>query len=148
LRALEWVRDRGCVIANPDAVSDRPIRASREQDVDARKFVAYQELPAIRERDLDVAQLFAKIFASFCDQFGRNPINWAERVGPVAAHHVEACGIQLRDDEEAPLQPDGIFARRFRNQRAFGRRIRSREVSDDRGTFADAKVAVLQQGTC
>ena len=133
------------VVANADAVGDRPIKAGREQDVGAGEPVAHQELPAVCERDLDMAQLLAKILAGLGDDLGRDAVDRTERVGAMAAHHVKAGGIQFRDDEEAPLQPGGIVARGFRDQRALRRRIHARQVGDDRGALADAEVAVLQQ---
>jgi hypothetical protein len=133
------------VVANADAVCDSPIQTGREQNVGAGEAVAHEELSAVRKRDLDVTELLAKVFAGLGDDIWRNAIDRAERVRPMPAHYVEAGRIQFGYDEEAPLQPGCIFARRFRNQRALRRRIQSREVCDDCGTLANAEVAILEQ---
>ena len=98
------------VVANADAIGDGPLKAGREQDVSAGEPLAHQELPAVCERDFDMAQLLAEILAGLGNDLGRNTVDRTERVSPVAAHHVKAGGIQLRDDKEAPLQPCGILA--------------------------------------
>src|SRR5476651_2452416 len=51
------------IVANSDAIGDRPVEASRQQNVGAGEFVAHQMCASIRQRDFDMAQLLAEIFA-------------------------------------------------------------------------------------
>ena len=133
------------IVANANAIGDGPLKAGREQDVSAGKPVAHQELPVVCKCYFDMAQLLAEILAGLGNYLGRNTVDWTERVGPMAAHHVKAGRIQLRDDKETPFQPRGILTGGFRNQRAFRRGVHSRQVGNDCGALADGKVAVLKQ---
>src|SRR6266852_2033291 len=58
---------------------------------------------------------------------------------------IDVGRIQLRDDEEAPLEPFGLKKFFLRYQSVLGRRIILGEISDDRGTLADAEVAIDQK---
>ena len=133
------------VVANADAVSDRPIQTGRQQDVGAGELVAHQELPAVGERDLDMTQLLPKILAGLGDDLRCDAVDRTERVGPVPAHDIQAGGVEFGDDEKAPFQPGGVVALGLRDQGALRRRIGSRQIGDDRRTFADAEIAILQQ---
>src|SRR5581483_5876545 len=93
----------------------------------------------------DMMQLLAEIRTGLANDVGCNSVDRAKRVGPMAAHHVKARRIQFRDDKEAPLQPGSILEWRFRNQRALGRGIHSRQVGHNCGALTDAEVAVLEQ---
>ena len=107
------------VVANADAVSDCPVQACRQQDIGAGELVAHQELPAICQCGFDMPQLLAKILAGLGDHLRRNAIDRSKRIGPVPPHHVKAGGVQLGNDEEAPLQPGGVFSWCFGYQRAL-----------------------------
>ena len=133
------------VVADADAIGDRPIEAGREQDVGAGEAVGHQILPPVRERRLDMPQLPAKIFACLRDNFRRDAIDGPQRIGAMAAHHIEARRVELGDDKETPLEPARIVALRFRNQGFARRGIGAGQIGDNGGTLADREVAVLQQ---
>src|SRR3954449_3753838 len=108
------------IVANAHAVSDRPIQAGRKQDVRAAELIAHQELTAVRERDLDMTQLLAKILASLGYHLRCYSVDGAQSVGAVPTHHIQARRIQLGDDEKAPFQPRGIVALGLGDKGALG----------------------------
>ena len=98
------------IVADADAVKDRPIEAGREQDICARKVIAHQVFAAVRESCFNMTQLFTEIFTGLGDDLRRDAIDRAERVRAMAAHHVKTGGIEFRHNEKAPLEPGGIIA--------------------------------------
>jgi hypothetical protein len=100
---------RDCAIADFVAVLNCPGKACRQNDVGCRESIAHEVGPAIRQREVYVPELMAKIFTRLRDDGGSLAIDVGQTdVHAVAAHNIEAGRIQFRDDEKTPLEPLGL----------------------------------------
>ena len=87
-----------------------------KKDVRARKTITHEVVPAVPERYINVTQSVSEVFACLFDNFRCRAVNVGEAlVRPVPPHNVQARGIELGRDEEAPFEPSRKFRRIIRN---------------------------------
>src|SRR5260221_6695627 len=97
-----------CAVADFDAVINCPGKACRQNDVGCRETIAHEVGPAIRQREVYVPQLMAKIFARLRDDGGSLAIDVGQTVvRAVAAHNIEARRKPLPGGKKTTTETTG-----------------------------------------